>query len=190
MYLVRVVLGTLLAASALVLAVPAPPASACSCATGTFEDHAEGGDVIFRGAVVDTSEQDNGMVTYTFDVDEVFQGGTGATTEIRSAKSGAACGLEYVEIGDDLLVFAYPLDEPRDALGSGLCGGTQDATPRVLRQIEAVTGPGQPPDPGSTRIDDDEAAQPFIPYRVMATIGFGAVGLLGLGLWRLRRATS
>jgi hypothetical protein len=177
--LLRSALCACLIGLGLVVAVPAAPASACSCALGSIADSAAGGEVIFRGTVAEKSAPDEGLITYTFAVDEIFRGPAESTAQVRSASSGSACGMEHVSEGDDLLVFTY-LVKGQEGLFSSLCSGNQAANDSALRQVERVTGPGRSPDPGGVRIDADEDAQPFIPYWSMALIGAGGVVLLML----------
>ena len=179
MHLIRVGGATLLAASALVLAAPAPPASACSCAVQSRGEHVANASAIFVGTLVDRSA-DERMVDYTFGVEEVFKGSVTSTTRVTTAADGAACGLPDLTEDDDYLVFAARED---DALMVSLCGGTVGVGPTPIEQVERVTGQGVAPEPSGPAIQDDE---PFIPYWAMAAIGLGAVGLMVLALRRAR----
>lgn len=179
----RAALTTLLCAAGLVLFAPADPAAACSCAVGGRADSLRGASTVFFGALVERG-RDKRWVEYTFEVDEVYKGSTTRVTRVWTGVSGSTCGLPGLSEGQEYLVFAFrpPKDE---RLFVGLCGGTTSARGAVA-QVEALTGPGSPPDPGGVRSDDDEPGQPFIPYWAMGTIGLGAAALLLLLLRRSR----
>jgi hypothetical protein len=192
MTLLRLLLGASLAAFGLVAIAPVGPASACSCAMVPVADRVAVGDPIFRGTVTDVGTSVGGTTTYTFRVDEVFQGTAARTTPVRSRN---VCGFESVEEGDDLLVLTYRV-KGQEALYSGLCSGTRGASPAALREIEAVTGPGRPPAattaPAPSTAPITASAGPAgraLPFWGIAAIAGGAVMLLGL-VTGLRRARA
>ena len=81
-------------------------------------------------------------MTYRFAVGEVFRGRAATTTWVRSAASGASCGLEGLEPGREYVVFAQARG---DALWAGLCDGTAEATGDLVAGVEQVSGTGRPP---------------------------------------------
>ena len=122
----RLVLAALLTAAGLVLLTPAS-AHACSCVGGDVAAYADRADVVFTGTLVEVTPPPERLfwssgdpATYSFDVDRVHQGEVGPSTEVRSAVSGASCGLEGMQTGSRYVVFAT-LD---DGLWANLCGGT------------------------------------------------------------------
>jgi len=198
MTVLRTVLAAIVAATGLVLAAPAP-AFACSCVAADAPQFVRWADVVVLGEVREItpppeSEQVGSAdpVAYTVAADEVLKGDVGATVEVISARYGASCGLEGIEEGDDYVVFAAYQDiggEPTDELWASLCGGTAPASDSYVAEVEAVTGPGHPPEPdespaavpesaNSTSAPKSTADSAGIP--VWAWAG-GAAALLGIG---------
>jgi hypothetical protein len=152
----RVIAVALIMFGAVVL-VPSP-VHACSCAVVTPEQATRRSEVAVMGVVRsrDLSAVDGSSLNpavYGIEVQKVFRGNPGARLEVYSAASGASCGLE-VRKGRRYLLFAAPGglfaeqgdDARNDArLWAHLCNGTQRATPRVIAQVEQVTGPGMAP---------------------------------------------
>ena len=143
----RVILAALLGAAGLVLFTPAS-AHACSCVGGDVATYADRADVVFTGTLVEITPPPNRLfwssgdpATYSFDVERVHQGEVGPSAEVRSAVSGASCGLEGMQTGSRYVVFAT-LD---DGLWANLCGGTDLARPGVVRQLDRAVGPARAP---------------------------------------------
>jgi hypothetical protein len=108
----------------------------------------ERADVVFTGTLVEVtppparlSWSSGDPATYSFDVERVHQGDIGPSTEVRSAVSGASCGLEGMQTGSRYVVFAT-LD---DGLWANLCGGTDLVRPGVVRRLERAVGPARAP---------------------------------------------
>jgi hypothetical protein len=147
MTLPRLILAALLCAGGLVLLSPAS-AQACSCVGGDTTTYAGWADVVFTGTLVEmTPPPDRPIIasgdpaTYSFDVDRVHQGQVGPAAEVRSAVSGASCGLEGMRSGSRYVVFATR----DDGLWANLCGGTRLLRPAVARQLDRVVGPARAP---------------------------------------------
>jgi hypothetical protein len=143
----RLLLAALLGAAGLVLFTPAA-AHACSCVGGDVAAYADRADVVFTGTLVEVtppparlSWSSGDPATYSFDVERVHQGDIGPSTEVRSAVSGASCGLEGMQTGSRYVVFAT-LD---DGLWANLCGGTDLVRPGVVRRLERAVGPARAP---------------------------------------------
>jgi hypothetical protein len=143
----RLVLAALLGAAGLVLFTPAA-AHACSCVGGDVAAYAERAYVVFTGTLVEVTPpparlfwSSGDPATYSFDVERVHQGEVGPSTEVRSAVSGASCGLEGMQTASRYVVFAT-LD---DGLWANLCGGTDLARPGVVRRLERAVGPARAP---------------------------------------------
>lgn len=149
--MVRMLVAGLLAACGLVLVTPST-SYACSCAGGTQSDFVDWADVLFTGTLTDIEPPPQRELmsstdpnTYTFIVHRVFEGEAGLATEVESAMSGASCGLEGMEVGEEYVVFAT---HHRGALVSGLCSGTGRAGPGLVEQLEQLTGPSRAYPPG------------------------------------------
>ncbi len=143
----RVVLAALLGGVGLVLFTPAA-AHACSCVGGDVATYADRADVVFTGTLVEVTPpparlfwSSGDPATYSFDVERVHQGEVGPSAEVRSAVSGASCGLEGMRAGSRYVVFAT-LD---DGLWANLCGGTDLARPGVVRRLDRAVGPARAP---------------------------------------------
>lgn len=122
----------------------ATPALACSCAPMTDAEYVGSADVIFAGTLLDRKEPPSGsitssgdLVTLTFAVSEVYKGQVGTTTQVRTASSGASCGLELDDEGPFLVFTTFD----KNGLTASLCGGTRDLPERP----PAALGPGRPP---------------------------------------------
>lgn len=146
---IRALLAVLALALSFVVLVPAT-SYACSCAISGARAYVDHADVVVVGTVTDRRDppqrdvrSSTDPVTYTVAVDRVLAGEAHATTEIRSAASGASCGLEEVRPGRRYVLFANV--DPEQRLRANLCGGTAPATAAYLREVSALTGPGQPP---------------------------------------------
>jgi hypothetical protein len=146
----RLLLAGLLAGCGLVLVTPVA-AQACSCVSGTSRDHVEWADVVFTGALLETEPPPRrGVVsssdpnTYTFSIGTVFKGEVASSAVVQSAMSGASCGLEGMKVGHEYVVFAI---HERGRLVSGLCSGTQEASPALVGQVTDITGAAPAPAP-------------------------------------------
>ena len=162
----RTLLAALVAATGLVLAAPAP-AFACSCASAGPAQYVKWADLVVVGEVTGITPPPEREVmssgdpaTYAVAVDRVLSGRAGSTLEVRSAVSGASCGLEGIEVGRAYVVFATHQDVAGGStreLWASLCGGTGPASPSYVAAVAAVTGEGEPPeqdDPAATGAPD------------------------------------
>ena len=101
----------------LVLAA-AQAAHACSCALGDPRDALHRSDGAFVGALVARTEVDDQTSIFTFEVETAVKSALGAEVDVRSASSGASCGLE-VGFGERIGLFLDSADD--GAWTSGLC---------------------------------------------------------------------
>lgn len=172
MMALRTLLAALVAATGLVVLAPAP-AFACSCATGDPRQFVKWADVVVVGEITAiTPPPDREVVgsadpvAHTVVVDEVLKGDVGETVEITSARYGASCGLEGIEVGREYVVFAAHRDfrgDTTDELWANLCGGTAPASGAYVAETVGVTGPGHPPtadDPAADDPADPDAVGP------------------------------
>lgn len=130
--------------AALVLVVPAPPATACSCAFEPPASHLRNASIAFVGAAEVTRDEEAGRVT-TFRVERVYKGSPAASVDVTTARDEASCGVPFVE-GRTYAVFA---SSQAESLTTGLCSGTTDDLSSIsgLAAIEVRSPPGraQPP---------------------------------------------
>jgi hypothetical protein len=140
----RLALAGLLAALGLV-ALTATPSHACSCVTGSPAQYLRWADTVFTGTLTDIDPPSQRAVmsstdpnTYTFEVDRSFQGDHGSPVEVKSAMSGASCGLEWMRVGVRYLVYATSED---GELWASLCGGTAPAKQAPLARLAELSQP-------------------------------------------------
>lgn len=177
----------------------AAPALACSCAPMTDAEYVDNADVVFAGTLLDREEprsspiiSSDDPVTLTFAVSEVYKGQVGAMAQVRTASSGASCGLE-IEGEGPFLVFTT-FDE--NGLTASLCGGTRD----LPETVPAALGEGRPPAGSGIREDPEKLTHDQatndqrdsdLPHVWLWSVGgVAGLGVAGaLGVW-LHRRTS
>ncbi|MPY76920.1 MAG: hypothetical protein GEV04_00190 [Actinophytocola sp.] len=171
----------------LVAVLGAAPALACSCAPMTDEEYVESADVIFSGKLIDrkepvplTSSMD--PATLTFEVSDVYKGQVGRMAQVRTANSGASCGLEIEGEGPFLVFTEF---DDNGGLTASLCGGTRE----MPEQPPAALGDGRPP-AGSGQAAQYEPTSDIddsgTPMAVWLT-GGAAVALVALLSYRVLR---
>jgi hypothetical protein len=186
------------------LAIPlaaATPCAACSCAEATsLADSAARADVVFVGTFVDTREPASipGLrssmdeVGRTFEVTEVRKGAAAVRTEVRTAASGASCGLEVVQDG----VYVVVATTTPTGLTGGLCDGTRLLTAVAASDLDAV-GAAQAPKPGAMTAGSLDVTSPVgdvlgSPFRLGAVLAAvtGLIALMATLVVRRRRSGS
>jgi hypothetical protein len=150
----RTLCAALVAAVSLVV-VGAGPSWACSCAVIDTAGHVSGADVVLVGTLTEVDPPPKRAVmsstdpaTYHVDVERVLKGTSGPQAQIRSANSGASCGLVGMEPGRRYVFFAVHgggEGKPAEALWANLCGGTGPATASLVAEVEELTGAGVVP---------------------------------------------
>lgn len=141
--------------SMLAMVVTTAVAAACSCAEMSTAEHAAQADVVARVIVehvnMPASDATDGqLATYTMRPTYVWQGDVISQFKVTSEPSGAACGLEGISRGQDLVVFAQ---ESGDGFSATLCGGTAPASDALVAELLQVMGPG-------VAVDADPAERP------------------------------
>ena len=166
---------TLLAA----VATPASVVCACSCAVIDTEEAMANASAVFDGAVAATSQPTGGnsaeLIDYTIDVTRVYQGSVPARVIVRSAVSGASCG---VELTGDVTVFAQgPVEDLRT---------TSCSAPATVDRSRL--GAGSPP---STASSATPSPEPPVSTLDTGLLVFGALAgvvvLAGAAIWMVRR---
>ncbi len=138
----RLVAGVLATLMALVLATAV--SAACSCAPRTTAEHVAEADVVARVVVErvsipDLEANDRQLATYTFRPTYVWKGDVVSLFKVDSEPTGGACGLEGIQEGSELVVFAT---QSADGLAANLCGGTAPASERLVGDLLDVIGTG------------------------------------------------
>lgn len=167
-----------LAASLVVVIGAAAPASACSCAERTTEEYVDDADVVVLGEVENINlTKDDQYVTVK--VRRVYKEDLGYEIgeylDFATASSGAACGLEGIEVGQTTL---FLLTEEDGMLTASACGGTGQVT--EAQAIDLL---------GEGRVPIFVEPEPVEPAG-WAALGLGlaaAAGAVGLLLWGRRR---
>ncbi|MGH3588244.1 MAG: hypothetical protein ACRDQ0_18210 [Pseudonocardia sp.] len=176
----------LLAAVSAMLVAPTA-AYACSCVSDQLSELVDADDVVVRGTIESRDVKgfsfpvmsSGDEVVYRMTVEHVYQGTVGQVIEVQSVRDSVSCGIE-VDVGGAYVVMAAPHG---GKLHANLCGGTGQASPEYLAEVERTLGPGAPPDPS--------IAAPDQPVSIAGwTAGGLAVALLaGVALsWRRRKA--
>jgi hypothetical protein len=110
------------------------PAYACSCAAASEKQHLADADVVFKGTLIkrvapparDGIRSSMDPVTYIFDVTRSYKGSTSDPQRVRSAMSGASCGIELSGKGPYLVFASEPAGSKKNRpLQASLCGGTR-----------------------------------------------------------------
>ena len=153
----RAALLVLLLAAAAVVAGPAAPAQACRCVDAPTAQHHAEADVVFTGSLVSRTvehppETGADPATWVFAVDRAVKGAVPEEVAVRSAESGASCGLELTGTGP-FVVFAV---DAGTHLSAGLCQGTAALTPSLEGELAALAD-------GSAVVLRDGASAPASP---------------------------
>lgn len=132
--------------AAVLVAIPAARADACSCALLSAPEMLDNHEAAFVGTLIDRSDavaQDANFgptVIFTFEVEQWLKGDLGETMAVQSASDGAACGFE-IPVGERAAIFLY---RQGTGWGSGLCS-TLSAEVALAAMEPLVTGSVDPP---------------------------------------------
>jgi len=119
-------------------------AAACDCADLSWEEQVEQADVIARVVIEDIGDpvSPGDPVTYTVAASTVWKGDVESRFAFMSYLDGASCGLEGLQQGQDLLLFAI---DGEGGLGASSCGGTTVATEEQVAALTDLLGDPAPP---------------------------------------------
>lgn len=175
-----------LAATVLVLAATARPASACSCATARGDDAGAfaRADAVFSGVLTEVRTPAGDQYSsadpqrFIFEVDRVYKGDVFARQSVVTARGGASCGLEVSPGVGAILVFGRAgrdqwIKSDEGEVVADLCGGTR----YFIDPVPASFGEGALPQAGSSPIGDAPAARSFADR---ATAGSSTTWVLAL----------
>lgn len=138
----RFLLGSLVGLFAMVLGTSV--AVACSCVEMSTAEHVEEADVVARVIVEHVNmpvagATDGQLASYTMRPTHVWKGDVISQFKVSSEPDGAACGLEGILEGQELVVFANVVEE---TFSANLCGGTAPASEALVAEVSEAAGPG------------------------------------------------
>lgn len=143
-------------ALAVLLSASAPSAHACSCAPFTTQGYVDQADVIAIGTIIQLiDDKDIGDGPNDLDarvsITRYLKGSGPAEITVDDPPSGGTCGfLDDGDLGETYLLFLTGSDSPFESnLCSGntmLIGPTPEDGQARLNEVEALTGPGAPPE--------------------------------------------
>jgi hypothetical protein len=170
-------------------------ALACSCAMAGAADYVDYADVVVTGTLTNIELPPEGPVissgdpvTYTVQVERTFKGDPQSELTFTSARDGASCGLEGMQIDRRYTFFLNAGDG--DRLFGSLCSGTRPASEPFDAKLARVAGPPveavadpTPRDPSAEAAGDGSG-----PLWVYAALGGVAALVGGADVWRRRLA--
>ena len=173
-----------LLAGALAFLLGTGVALGCDCEATTTAEHVAAADVVARVVVERVSMPESGasqeqMATYSMRPSYVWKGDVVSRFTLSSERAGTGCGLEGINKGDDVVVFAT---QSSDGLRADLCSGTAKASDGLVTELLNVAGHGQAVD----ALPGDEPGAWVVPT-VAALIGVGLVGSVLMNFWVLPR---
>lgn len=131
----------------------AGPAYACSCAQRPLAEQVAAADVVVVGAV-DSLETRDRTLEVTVAVEQVVRGHVSTDTlRLRTASSGAACGLDFLVVGERYAFLAARVDGG-ESLVAGLCGGTTALRPGLVEELEEAAAEAPPASPAGEVTQD------------------------------------
>jgi hypothetical protein len=186
-------------AAGLMMFAQTGPALACSCVRSSVSDQVAAADVVATGTLTKVTDPSRGdavirsvdPLRYRIDVDHTYKGPPAAQLTFVSARFGASCGLEGMQLDHRYRLFLQR--DSSDRLSADLCGGTAPATAPIQTDIARVTGPpraasaGQPASERKPGLSADSVGDTS-----WAAFWMGAIVVVGVGaagFWWLRRSS-
>ena len=120
------------------LAAAVEPARACSCVPPDPWSYLERADGAFVGRLVSRRESGEGRAVLVFSVERAVKGKFGATIEVETASSGAACGIE-TSVGRRIGLF---LEREGDGWFGHLCWQVEPEDLLAAAALPAPNGRG------------------------------------------------
>ncbi|MBK7821889.1 MAG: hypothetical protein IPJ61_12650 [Tessaracoccus sp.] len=196
----------LLAGTVVISWQQAPRAVACSCALSTAEEYAGWAELVAKGTVVKIEIPANPQssaadATYTMELTDVWKGEPDRTIAVRSAISGASCGIEGIAEGMVITVFAT---DDGEGWHTNLCSGTgpegDGYALAALGEPTPIPGTAEPssPEPRPTSAgpqpatspepspSGDAGGSPLLEGMTMPLLIIAAAGLLAGALYWFR----
>lgn len=172
-----------------------PLAAACSCVLLDTAEQAESAHLVASGTVTAVSEPrpdgENGPVAvYSVDLDRIWKGQAQASIDVLSPRDGASCGIEGIEAGSAIILFAGHADilgAPSTSWRTNLCNGTGPSDSQRIDELTALLGTPSTPEPDSA--SPAEAVPEAGDVRMLGALGLVAFAALAAGAyaWRRRR---
>lgn len=188
-----------LLSSALVWVAPSSASAACTCTAAVIRSDTErlarNANSVFTGTVVGSTvvRPDDGTATAVFTaevtVELIYKGDVReSTVEVETVRGTSECDLGRLEAGRR---YAFFVEAAEDTLVADGCGGTQPVRPKLLVELEALYGAGEPPPvevPAETASIEPVPGVEDPPTFTRAAAPGGAMVLVGLlGLVVVRR---
>jgi hypothetical protein len=120
-----------------VVVLGAAPAYACTCAGGALAPRLADADAAFVGTAVAApdesvpSDRADGLVTWEFAVSDVYKGQLQARIPVLTPLPGGACGLDTVDVGDEVGMLLQRDDADASLWTSNLCALVEPAELRA-----------------------------------------------------------
>lgn len=170
------------------------PAAACSCAVSNVKEQAEVVDIVAEGTVTSADRVLQGSSTdpvlYQFTPTKVWKGEVTGPLEFTSAADSASCGIEAVEPGTTIMLFAR---RDGSTWSTNLCDGTGAVTEEKVAELTTLLGePTAVPAPTQTSSEPPPADSTTVTNPAPPTTGdagdntllmltiVGGVALLGI----------
>lgn len=151
-------------------------AAACSCALSSVEEQVEAADVVARVLVTRVERPDDpssaALATYTARTSTVWKGEVPAEFTFTSAAYGESCGIEGIDEGADIVLFAHGARE----FSTTVCSGTAIATEELVLSVSDLLGDGVEPaaaEPVPEAPGDEEGW--LLPAGIAVLAGIGVI---------------
>jgi hypothetical protein len=119
-------------------------ARGCECVSSDVQSSQKRAEIVFRGRITGLRDTGDGTHAVIFAVDRVWKGDVPRTFEMPAIRETSMCigfWTSYLEVGNDLLVYAYRIDGKGDFI-TDICSRTALAE---KSKDFAELGPGHAP---------------------------------------------